>query len=94
MIYNLLTKDQLGNVHKEPNNMEAFQRDSSTGNDDSMMIIVFVSCLVILLFSLLGVIGVIVLYYKMDRRRRQIMRSKYQAAKSRIINQGNQQLHL
>ena len=74
--------------------MEAFQGNSSTGNDDLMVIIVFVSSLVILLFSLLGVISAIVLYYKMDRQRRQIMRPKYHAAKSSIINQGNQQLHV
>ena len=94
MVYNLQIHHQSGNVHTDPNNMEAFQGDTSTGNDDRMEIIVFISCLVILLFSLLGVIGVIVLYYKMDCRRRQIMRSKYQAAKSSIINQGNQQLHV
>ena len=94
MIYNLQIHHQSGNLHTQTNNMEEFQGDSSTGDDDSMMIIVFVSCLVILLFSLLGVIGVIVLYYKMDRQRHQIMRTKYEAAKSSIVNKGNQQMHV
>ena len=58
--------------------MEAFQRNSSTG-DDSMMIIIFVTCLVILLLIWLGLIGVT---------------AKYVAAASSIINQGNQQFHV
>ena len=71
--------------------MEALQGSPTIGDGDNMLLVAFVSCLGILLLSVMGAIGVIVLYYHMDRRRRHIMAAKSVAAASNIINQGKQQ---
>ena len=73
----------------------SFQENPTIGSGDNMLVVTaFMSCLMILVLSGLGAIGVIVLYYHMDRRRRHLMAAKSEAAATTIINQGKHQQHV
>ena len=62
--------------------------DTELGEDNVMVLVAFITCLSILLLSLMGVIGVIVLYYRMERRTRDLKAAKSVAIS--FINVENQ----
>ena len=80
------------NILPETDTMYGLLQYNSAGDggDDSMLLEAFAICLLILVLSLLGVLGVIVLFYRMDRRRRNLLAVKSAVAAITVINHGKQ----